>query len=335
MLIFRLLIVFFTVHSKISNAEEIRLTFPIESEDQHTFRQLRLGLAFQAYGDQNRAITFLKVASLGARTHQMRLIPDLAIARIYLSQGAYRTALPILADVYEQTSTQPDYALPIRASALILIAEVSARNYDLNHLRLAADDLTLLEAPEMLLPVRQKIRSTGEYYLAMLAKFNGIDELAEPLRKTLKAAEEEEIKNNFSALTQNFINESKKLLQYPSITSIEEKQKSPFIAGLLSAVVPGSGYVYSGNWQNGLSALFFTVGTAVTANWALRQKEPVFGAAMAGVSGLFYLGQLSGSVRHAILRNQAALKKFQDGVIVQFTPKSTLTFSADGLTLKW
>lgn len=328
--------IIFIVAPHTAAAGEIKLGIPFQAEDAMVSQHLNLGLAFQAYGDQNRAMTFLKAASLGARSPQMQLIPDLAIARIYLSEGVYRTAFPILADLYERTKILPAFGQSISAAALLLLAETTARNYDLNQLRATADDLMQFEATAAELSAAQdEIHTTGQYYLAMLAKFNGIEKLSEPLRKTLENKTDEKQKTKTLALSPEFINKSQKLLNERSINSVEDELKSPVVASLLSVVVPGAGHVYVGRWQNGLSALFFTLGTAATSRWALQRGEKAFGATMAGVAGLFYLGQIAGATRQTILSNQNTLKNFQNDIIARYTPKSSLKFSPDGLTFTW
>ncbi|MEN9809301.1 MAG: hypothetical protein RLZZ488_868 [Pseudomonadota bacterium] len=334
--ILRMATIIFIAASHAAEAGEIRLSIPFQSEDAMVAQHLNLGLAFQAYGDQNRAMTFLKAASLGARSPQMHLVPDLAIARIYLSEGVYRTAFPILADLYERTKILPAFGQSISAAALLLLAETTARNYDLNQLRAAADDLMQFEATAAdLSAVQHEIHSTGQYYLAMLSKFNGNEKLSEPLRKALENKSDEKQKAKAVSLSPDFIAKSQNLLNEKSVNNLEDNLKSPVVATLLSAVVPGSGHVYVGRWQNGLSALFFTLGTAATSRWALLRGEKAFGGTMAGVAGLFYLGQIAGATRQTILSNQNTLKNFQNDIIARYTPKSSLKFSPDGLTFTW
>lgn len=317
-------------------AGDIKLSIPFQTEDAMVVQHLNLGLAFQAYGDQNRAMTFLKAASLGAKSPQMYLIPDLAIARIYLSEGVYRTALPILADLFERTKNLPATGQSINTATLLLLAETTARNYDLNQLRTAADNLMQFEASAAeLSQIQNEIKTTGQYYLAMLSKFNGNETLSEPLRKTLENISNDKKKATAVSLAPDFISKSQNLLNERSINDLEDNLKSPVIATLLSLVVPGAGHMYVGRWQNGLSALIFTLGTAATSRWALQRGEKAFGATMAGVAGLFYLGQIAGATRQTILSNQNALKDFQNEIISRYSPKSSLKFSPDGLTFTW
>ena len=76
-------------------------------------------------------------------------------------------------------------------------------------------------------------------------------------------------------------------------------RKSPVAAGLMSAVVPGSGYAYAGRPGDGLMAFLvnglFIAGTAVAID---HENYPV--AALIGGAGLpFYLGNIYGSANAA------------------------------------
>ncbi len=85
------------------------------------------------------------------------------------------------------------------------------------------------------------------------------------------------------------------------------KRKSPFVAGLLSAVVPGAGKIYTGQIGEGIAS-FLTVGSfaAMTAeNWVKDGlsdwKTITFGA----ICSIFYIGNIYGSVATVkVYRNQ-------------------------------
>ena len=85
------------------------------------------------------------------------------------------------------------------------------------------------------------------------------------------------------------------------------RQKSPVVAGLLSAVVPGAGKIYAGQLGEGIAA-FLTVGSlvAITAeNWVknglLDWKTITFGT----LSTIFYIGNIAGSaISVNVYRNQ-------------------------------
>ncbi len=80
--------------------------------------------------------------------------------------------------------------------------------------------------------------------------------------------------------------------------------KSPFLAGLMSTVLPGSGYVYAGSLKEGLSA-FLVNGLLGAGIYALFKNDNVgSGILLSAVSASFYFGNIIGSVNSAKLSNQ-------------------------------
>ena len=72
----------------------------------------------------------------------------------------------------------------------------------------------------------------------------------------------------------------------------QQKEKSPLAAGLLSGVLPGSGYIYAAKWQTGIAA-FIVNGIFIGASIeAFDQDLPV----LASIIGLFELGWYSGTI---------------------------------------
>ena len=79
---------------------------------------------------------------------------------------------------------------------------------------------------------------------------------------------------------------------------ITHKHKSPWVAGIVSAIVPGLGKIYAGSYGEGVSS-FLLIGSlgAITAeNWIkngpLNWKTIIFGA----IGAVFYVGNIYGSV---------------------------------------
>lgn len=111
---------------------------------------------------------------------------------------------------------------------------------------------------------------------------------------------------NFDLLSTNFHSNIKELkeeqlnlIQYGQIHK-KNKRKSPFVAGTLSAIIPGLGKVYAGNTAQGLAA-FLRVGIlgAITAenyflkgNREIRDPQTIF---FAGLFTAFYIGNIWGS----------------------------------------
>jgi len=77
----------------------------------------------------------------------------------------------------------------------------------------------------------------------------------------------------------------------------QHKKRSPFIAGMLSAVVPGLGKVYSGKPRQGLYAFLSTTMAALLAYEGYRKhgtSSPnlyIFGT----MGAIFYIGNIWGS----------------------------------------
>lgn len=93
------------------------------------------------------------------------------------------------------------------------------------------------------------------------------------------------------------------------------KHRSGFVAGAMSAIVPGSGKVYTGNWKDGAISLIMLSATSFQAirgynrNGFDSAKFWIFGTLSAG----FYLGNIYGSAKSAQkfnrTKNDALIKK--------------------------
>lgn len=88
--------------------------------------------------------------------------------------------------------------------------------------------------------------------------------------------------------------------------------RSPFLAGLFSAVVPGAGYAYSGKPGTGIAALLINGLLAWAISDALRHGQ--YGiAATAGFLGLgWYIGNIAGSASAAREYNSACRDAYLD-----------------------
>ncbi len=79
---------------------------------------------------------------------------------------------------------------------------------------------------------------------------------------------------------------------------VDMPRRSPFLAGLMSAAVPGLGKIYAGKTAEGISGLLY-VGAmmAVSLDFYNRfgGKSPLFWIS-SGISGIFYVGNIWGSV---------------------------------------
>ncbi len=92
--------------------------------------------------------------------------------------------------------------------------------------------------------------------------------------------------------------EQEKALKETYNTLINHKHKSPWVAGIASAIVPGLGKVYAGSYGEGVSSfvLIGSLAAVTTENWVkngpLNWKTLVFGA----IGAVFYVGNIYGSI---------------------------------------
>jgi TM2 domain-containing membrane protein YozV len=92
----------------------------------------------------------------------------------------------------------------------------------------------------------------------------------------------------------------------PVIKKIENtKYKKPYISFLLSAVIPGSGKMYSGFWYDGIISLSIVGITAWQAyrGFTLYGSDRPYSWIFASLSVSFYVSNLYGSVKSANMRN--------------------------------
>ncbi|WP_340153767.1 hypothetical protein [uncultured Marivirga sp.] len=101
---------------------------------------------------------------------------------------------------------------------------------------------------------------------------------------------------------------------HPSITGLKNlssqakafKPKKPWVAVMMSAVLPGSGKFYTGNYKDGIFSLFVVGGSAFQAYRGFNKEGIsstsgwIFGALSTG----FYAGNIYGSAKSAQVYNQ-------------------------------
>ena len=83
------------------------------------------------------------------------------------------------------------------------------------------------------------------------------------------------------------------------------KYKKPAVSLMMSAIVPGSGKVYSGYWKDGLVSFLFVGISAWQSYRGFSQKgvNSVYSWIMGGISLSFYSGNIYGSVKAANKKN--------------------------------
>ncbi len=79
------------------------------------------------------------------------------------------------------------------------------------------------------------------------------------------------------------------------------KLKSPFLAGFMSGIVPGSGKFYTKNWKDGLISTIMIAGLGWQSyrSFSTKGVSSAYGWVTAGLGFGFYLGNIYGSVKSA------------------------------------
>lgn len=110
-------------------------------------------------------------------------------------------------------------------------------------------------------------------------------------------------------------------------------QKSPVLAGGLSAVIPGAGYLYCGRYYDGLTAFFVNAALIYAAYESFSNGNEALGGIISLVETGFYTGTIYGSVSSAHKYNQRntiefieklkqntkiGLSAYKDGVMISF-----------------
>jgi tetratricopeptide (TPR) repeat protein len=96
----------------------------------------------------------------------------------------------------------------------------------------------------------------------------------------------------------------------------EVPRKSPAVAGVMSAIVPGSGYMYAGRYGDGVVALIvnglFIAGTVA----AIHQESYAVAAIVGGIGLPFYVGNIYGSANAATKWNIGVRKELREKIAV-------------------
>ena len=105
---------------------------------------------------------------------------------------------------------------------------------------------------------------------------------------------------------------------HEAITIIDQygelPQKSEVLAGILSAVIPGAGYAYAGDY--GTAFMSFAVnGAFIAAAWtAFAQELYAVGALAGGVGAPFYIGNIYGSALAVKKANMAVRQEMRERI---------------------
>jgi tetratricopeptide (TPR) repeat protein len=94
------------------------------------------------------------------------------------------------------------------------------------------------------------------------------------------------------------------------------KKKSPIKAGLMSAILPGSGRIYSGRIKEGLISMVSFFATTFLAYEGFRDQgvKSFRGWLFGSISALLYIGNIYGSVISARITNQRIHSNYKKGI---------------------
>ena len=90
--------------------------------------------------------------------------------------------------------------------------------------------------------------------------------------------------------------------------------KNPALAGILSAVIPGSGKMYVGEWGDGITGLLITGLFAFLAYDNFRADHTTRAWIFTGIGAFFYAGNIYGSVAAAQIFNARIDFDFSNGL---------------------
>lgn len=235
--------------------------------------ELQLGLAdnFMAEGEYYRAITeFKKFLYFFPDSDQADYV-RLQIGLAYYRGGECPQAIESFAKIRQH--------YPSEHFATATFYEGVCRS-KLKNPRAAADDFERVAAVEPAAP-------------------EGADALAGIALAALDHEDWQASRNALERLSRSYPDTPQGAAARDAIPLVEDAatgpRKSPVAAGMLSAIVPGSGYAYAGRPRDGLVALLvnglFIAGTAVAID-----QDNIPAAVLIGGAGLpFYLGNIYGS----------------------------------------
>lgn len=99
-----------------------------------------------------------------------------------------------------------------------------------------------------------------------------------------------------------------------------QKGKSPATAGILSTILPGSGYIYTGKWQTGIAAFLVNSLFMGASIEAFDNDLPVLGS----IIGLFEIGWYSGTIYGSIQGAKRYNYKLRDEKLRSLNQRYTL-----------
>lgn len=83
-----------------------------------------------------------------------------------------------------------------------------------------------------------------------------------------------------------------------NVLNVQEKcptYKNPYVGSLLSMIIPGSGRMYAGRFGDGIFSLVTIISTGYSAYYYYKKDYYIVAGILAGVTGVFYAGEIFGS----------------------------------------
>jgi hypothetical protein len=100
------------------------------------------------------------------------------------------------------------------------------------------------------------------------------------------------------------------------------RRRSPALAGVLSAVLPGSGQAYAGSWEGGALALVLNA-VSIGATVELARRDLAVSAALTGTAAsIFYVGSILNAADLARRRNEIAGEPHRAGLERLLVPEA-------------
>ena len=95
-------------------------------------------------------------------------------------------------------------------------------------------------------------------------------------------------------------------------------RKSPFLAGLMSTVIPGTGKIYSGKWRQGLISMvpLTLMGFQTYEAYRLQGVKSARFIVFGGLFSLFYIGNIYGSAVSVNVRKTEIEHEVHDEVVL-------------------
>lgn len=115
--------------------------------------------------------------------------------------------------------------------------------------------------------------------------------------------------------------EKKKVEEYYS-WKLDPPFKSSAVAGIMSAIIPGSGKMYVGEWGDGITALIVTGLFAFLAVDNFNAEHNTRAWIFTALGTLFYAGNIYGSVASAQIYNARIAFEFNDGLNLYLQQKN-------------